>query len=173
MKNLISISLTIILLLLFSCNRIKNKGAEIVVKTKAKVIEKSNDLIDNVSPKFDKNIADTKYNKKRFLDFLKVEITPDIKNIYCYDDAIGIDASYQFSFNCNYETAKKIIQKHKLKLDKNNTVPSFGIQHNCEWWDINKIEKLNLYSWTNNDQYFKNFWYDQIEQKAYFFDFDM
>ena len=104
MKNLILITFAIILSFQFSCNRIKNKGEELVDKTKAKVIDKSNDLIDKVSPKFDTNKADTKYNKKRFLDFLKVEITPDIKNIYCFDDAIGIDASYQFSFNCNDKT---------------------------------------------------------------------
>lgn len=161
------------LLLTFSCNRIKNKSGEIIHISKEKVIEKTLEIKDEISPSFDSNKADTKNNKNRFSDFLKIEITKDIKNIFCSDNAIGIDASYQFAFNCNYTTFKKIINKHKLKLDIDKSVPSFGIQHEFKWWQIKKIEKLKLYSWTDNKQYFKNFWYDSVEQKAYFFDYDM
>lgn len=46
-----------------------------------------------------------------------MEITPDVKNIYCFDDAIGQDADYMFSFNCNSETATKIINYHSLMKD--------------------------------------------------------
>lgn len=159
--------------MLVSCNRIVNKGTELVDKTERKVKEKSNDLIDGVFPQFDAHTPDTKYNKKRFNDFLKVELTDDIKNIYCFNDDIGIDADYMFSFNCNEETAKKIIEKHQLTLNKETTDFAFGMQHDFDWWDKTKIEKLDLYSWTDNDQYFKYFWYDKVEQKAYFFDFDM
>lgn len=166
--------LTIILsMILISCERIINKGQDLADKTKEKVKTKSKDLADKISPHFDAYNADTKYNKKRFTDFIKVEITPDVKNIYCFDDAIGIDADYQFGFECNPETAQKIITKHQLKLDKITEGNAFGLQNDFDWWDKKKIEKLDLYSWHDGRQYFKYFWYDQEEQKAYFFDFDM
>jgi hypothetical protein len=50
---------------------------------------------------------------------------------------------------------------------------AFGLQHGFEWWDKKKNEKLDLYSWRGGHQYFKCFWYDKTEQKAYYFDFDM
>jgi len=155
MKYLIYI-LIILTLTFYSCNRIKNK---------------SKDLIDNVFPHFDAYKPDTKFNKKRFKDFLQVELTDDIKNIYCFGDAIGIDAYYLFSFNCDTATVRKIIEKHQFKLDTiaNRT---FGFQDDFEWWDKKKIEKLDLYTW-EGDRYFKHFWYDSTEQKAYYFDYDI
>ena len=69
--------------------------------------------MDKISPKFDAYHPDTEFNKKRFKDFLKVALSPDIKNIYCFDDAIGIDADYQFSFNCNKSTAELIRKRNE------------------------------------------------------------
>ena len=173
MKQTIYISTIIFALTIVSCDRIKNKGQELADKTEEKVKNKSKDLVDKVVPHFDAYKPDTKFNKERFKDFLKVDLTPDIKNIYCFDDAIGIDADYMFSFNCDTTTARKIIEKHQLKLDKETTDYAFGLQHDFEWWDKKKIEKLVLYSWQGDHQYFKYFWYDKTEQKAYYFDFDM
>ena len=173
MKQTFYILTIISALTIVSCDRIKNKGQELADETEEKVKEKSNDLVDKVVPHFDAYQADTKFNKERFKDFLQVDLTADIKNIYCFDDAIGIDADYMFSFNCDTTTARKIIEKHKLKLDKTTTDYAFGLQHDFEWWDKKKIEKLDLYSWQGEHQYFKYFWYDKTEQKAYYFDFDM
>lgn len=156
-----------------SCDRIKNKGQELADKTEIKVKDKSKDLVDKVIPHFDAYKPDTKFNKEQFKDFLKVDLTPDIKNIYCFDDVIGIDADYMFSFNCDTTTARKIIEKHQLKFDKKTTDYAFGLQHDFDWWDKKKIEKLDLYSWQGDRQYFKYFWYDKTEQKAFYFDFDM
>lgn len=164
------------LLLLFiisSCERIKNKGEDIAAEIEEKVKNKSEDLADKVVPHFDAYTADTKYNKERFRDFLQVDLTPDIKNIYCFADAIGIDAGYQFAFSCDQSTAERIIQKHQLRLDSKTTDFAFGLQYDFDWWDKTKIEKLKLYSWEGEHQYYKYFWYDQKEQKAYYFDFDM
>lgn len=152
-----------------SCNRIARKGKAIAHRTEEKISDKSDDLF----PTFDAYKADSKFNKKRFRDFLKVEITDDVKNIYCHDDAIGIDADYQFGFNCNDSTAQRIIRKHQLTLDLITEDKAFGLQDDFDWWDKKKIDKLDLYSWTNGNQYFKYFWYDSKEQKAYFFDFDL
>lgn len=152
-----------------SCNRVARKGKDIAHRTEEKISDKSDDLF----PTFDAYKADTKFNKKRFHDFLKVEITSDVKNIYCHDDAVGIDADYQFGFNCSNSTAQRIIKKHQLKLDLLTEDQAFGLQDDFDWWDKKKIEKLDLYSWTDGRQYSKYFWYDSKEQKAYFFDFDM
>lgn len=173
MKQTVHILIIIFVVTLVSCDRIKNKGRELADKTERKVKDKSKDIVDKVFPHFDAYQPDTKYNKERFKDFLQVDLTQDIKNIYCFDDAIGIDADYMFSFNCNAATAQKIIEKHQLKLDTTTTDYAFGLQHNFEWWDKKKIEKLDLYSWQGEHQYFKYFWYDKTEQKAYYFDFDM
>ena len=96
-----------------------------------------------------------------------------IKNIYCFDDAIGIDADYQFSFNCNKITAELIRKKNNLKIDTITSDFAFGLQNDFPWWDKKKIEKLQLYSWKGEQEYYKYFWYDNKEQKAYFFDFDL
>jgi hypothetical protein len=173
MKLTFYISTTVFILTLVSCDRIRNKGQELADKSEKKLNTKSNDIVDKVIPRFDAYQPDTKYNKERFKDFLQVDLTEDIKNIYCFDDVIGIDADYMFSFNCKTTTAKKIIDKHKLKLDKETTDYAFGLQNDFDWWDKKKIEKLDLYSWQGEHQYFKYFWYDKTEQKAYYFDFDM
>jgi len=164
-----TVYIVLFILSFVSCDRIKNKGKELI----GKVEDKSESLADKVSPRFDAYAPDTKYNKERFRDFLQVEITPDVKNIYCFDDAVGIDADYQFSFNCDTSTVRRIIEKHKFTLDKETTEYAFGLQHDFDWWDKEKIEKLDLYSWTDKQQYLKYFWYDTAEQKAYYFDYDL
>lgn len=156
-----------------SCDRIKNTGHEVANKTQEKIKQKTKDLADKIIPHFDAYIPDTKYNKTRFKEFLQVDLTPDIKNIYCFEDAIGIDSDYQFSFNCDTSTVSRIIKKHQLTIDTINDDFGFGLQHDFDWWDKRKIKKLKLYSWEGEREYYKYFWYDTTEQKAYFFDFDM
>jgi hypothetical protein len=173
MAKKFSLILLLSALSLLSCDRIKTKGQNLTNTAKEKVINKSNDIADKISPAFDAYHADTKYNKQRFSEFLKVEITPDIKNIFCFDDAMGIDADYQFSFNCEAASAERIIAIHKLILDNETTDYAFGLQNDFDWWDKEKIKTLQLYSWRGEHQYFKYFWYDKVEQRAYFFDFDM
>lgn len=173
MHRPLSIFILFSTLTLLSCHKIKSKTKELANQTKTTVEEKSKDVSDKVIPHFDAYKPDTKYNKERFKDFLQVELTPDIKNIYCFDDAIGIDADYPFGFNCDSSTARRIIEKHQLTLDKKTTAYAFGLQNDFSWWDKKKIEKLDLYSREGENRYFKYFWYDAKEQKAYYFDFDM
>lgn len=162
--------LLIATLMLFACSRVKEEGKELLDATK----QKSADLADKVHPHFDAYKADTKYNKLRFNDFLKVPITDDVKNIYCFDDAIGIDADYQFSFSCSKETADKIIATHEMKLIPSKNDFAFGLQTEFDWWKLEDIKKLNPHIYQSEDeQYFKYFWYDTKKGKAYFFDFDM
>lgn len=174
MKRLIHISILLAVTLgLNSCERINNKFEQISKKVKAGAKEELMDQIEKIYPPFDHHKPDTENNRKRFVDFLKIDITSDIKNIYCFDDAIGIDADYMFAFNCNAQTSKKIIEVHNMTMDTLNSDNGFGLQHDFEWWDKEKIKNLEKYSWTNNNRYFKYFWYDKEINKAYFFDFDM
>jgi hypothetical protein len=173
LKPLFCILILISTLIVVSCDRIKNKGQELADKTEEKIKDKSEDLVDNVIPHFDAYKPDTKFNKERFQEFLQIELTSDVKNIYCFGDAIGIDADYQFGFNCDPATAQRIMVKHQLQPDNTTTDYAFGIQNDYAWWDKSKIEKLELHSWQGDHRYFKYFWYDKSEQKAYYFEFDM
>jgi len=48
-----------------------------------------------------------------------------------------------------------------------------GIENSVTFEDKRKIAPLKLYLWEGARQYFKYFWYDLDEQKAYYFDFDV
>ncbi len=78
-----------------------------------------------------------------------------------------------FSFDCDSTTSLKIIEANGLKPDTANTDNGFSIQHEFNWWNKEKIAKLQKYSWTNGDRYFKYYWYDKENGKSYFFDFDL
>jgi hypothetical protein len=158
---------------LSACNKVKNKTQELADKTEQKVKDTSKDLLDRVSPRFDAYTPDTKYNKERFKDFLQVPLTADVKDIYCFADAIGIDADYQFAFHCDTATVSRIIRQHGLTLAQETTMDVSGLQNDFPWWDKNTIAQLSLYIHESENRYFKYFWYDSTKQQAYFFDFDM
>src|SRR5688572_5773013 len=178
MKLVIKLLLPIILLSgLLACDRVTKKAEEVservADKTRKGIERQVGKVADKIFPGFDHDKPDTENNKQRFRDFLKIEITPDVKNIYCFDDAIGIDADYMFAFGCDPSTSLRIIEANELKLDTSNTDNGFSMQHDFKWWKKERIAKLNKYSWTNGNQYFKYYWYDEENGKAYFFDFDM
>lgn len=169
--------ITLMILTLFSCNSGIKKSKRIANKVKTKVKQEVGKqvkrTIDKVYPPFDHDKPDTENNKKRFKDFIKIEITPDVSGIYCFDNAIGINSSYMVSFKCNPETSNKIIKTHGFILDKSKTSNGFGLQHDIEWWDKKRISQLNKYVWTDGRKFHKYYWYDTENGKAYFFDFDM
>ncbi|MDJ1500262.1 hypothetical protein [Xanthocytophaga agilis] len=184
MKLSLTHSLILLACILISCNKVKEAGHKVkeagkntVQKAKHKVKKVAErqvqKVVDVVFPPFDSDKPDTENNKIRFRDFIQVELTPDIKNIYCYDEAIGIDATYKFSFNCSPATSKKIIEKHNLIQDTIYVQGDVEFSRDFFWWDSNKISKLPKYNWSNGESYFKSYWYDPLEQKGYFLDFDM
>ena len=162
--------------LFFSCDRLRQDAEQakdvVEARTKEEVSKLTEKAVNKIFPPFDSDKPDTDNNKKRFTDFLKIELTDDVKNIFCFDDAIGIDADYMFSFNCDSTTFKKILSINKLTIDTVNKDYGFSMQHDFAWWDKNKIKLLQKYSWTNNDRYYKYFWYDHKDKKAYYFEFD-
>lgn len=163
----------LVMLSMVACDRVRNKGHELAGRAEQRVKNKSRDLVDKVLPQFDAYEADTKFNQMRFREFLGVALTPDVRDIYCYDDPLGIDQDYQFSFHCDGATVNRIIAANHLAPDQSNHDFAFGLQDDFDWWDKRKIARLKLYLWEGDRQYFKYFWYDPDEQKAYYFDFDL
>ena len=165
-----------------SCQRIKNKGEELADTSVALGKELADTAavrgpqyakaaVNEVVPMFDAYTPDTKYNTERYTDFILDTLTPDVKNIYCFGDQIGIDANYQFAFTCNAATAQKIIAAHELKPDTANEFT--GFRTDFKWWDATKIEKLDCYTHEGEHRIFTHFWYDEAEQKGYFTTYDM
>jgi energy-coupling factor transporter transmembrane protein EcfT len=145
-------------------------------KGKEKTFEIAKTAAEKVFPTFDSDIPDTEANKKNFRNFLKVDITPDVKNIYCFDDTIGQDADYMFAFSCDSLTANKIIDRNELKNDSLTGNNPENLQHSFFWWDNKRINELQRYSWDSDAKkknFHKLFWYDQKNKKAYYFEFDM
>ncbi|MDE3185816.1 MAG: hypothetical protein KGM16_20580 [Bacteroidota bacterium] len=155
-----------------SCNRIKRKAHDIEAKTQKKIAESESELSDKVISHFDPYHPDTKFNKKRFSEFFMFYPSPDEKNIYCYADEMGIDHSYQFSFNCDTATISKIVSNLKLKRGVIDDNDGSGIWQNFPWWDSLKIENLKPFSKKGAHESYWYLWYDTSKQKAYYFSFD-
>lgn len=165
--------MTILCLTTLSCNRIKNKGQEIADKTEQKVKSKSKDLVDKVFPQFDSDKADTKYNKKRFEEYLEVKLTPDIKEIYCFGDFLGIDYKVLFSFTCDSTTIQRIIDKKKLKLTNENNDNGLLFMDDFNWWDKDKIETIRPFKNGKENEIWYYLWYDKDSKKAYYEEFSL
>lgn len=156
-KTWIKILLRTILttLTLFSCERIK---------------QKSDDLSDKLSAKFDPINPDTRFNKKRFTEFFGFDPTPDITNLYCYSDELGIDASYYFSFKCNETTVQKIRKDLKLAHDL-AAIDLSGFHLNYDWWDNDKLKTIKPLTRQDGSLYWY-LWYDEESGQVYFLTFD-
>ena len=131
---------------------------------------------EKVFPTFNSDIPDTEANKKNFRNFLQVDITTDVKDIYCYDDAIGQDSDYMFSFSCDTITKNKIIEQHQLVKNSIIENNSDGLQNDFFWWNKDVIKKLESYSWNSNSDrknLYKTLWYDKKNNKAYYFEYSL
>jgi hypothetical protein len=167
------ILIVIFLITILSCDKIKGKSHETINKSKQKIAEEKSALGDKIITHYDPYHPDTKFNKKRFSEFFLFNPTPDVKNIYCYADEMGIDHKYQFSFNCDVTTINKIISNLHLKsgiVDDNN---GNDLWQDFSWWDSLKIKKLKPFSKKGNHEAYWYLWYDTLNTKAYYFSFDM
>lgn len=162
---------------LMACKHIKEKvKGEIDTlryKSKQAIKEQVDSAIAKVFPPFNSKTPDTKANQQRFHDFLKVPLTSDIHNIYCFDSPIGIDTYYLFAFSCNETTAAHIIEVQGLHRDHHQTEAPFDLRNDLFWWPNEKIKNLPRYSRKNGERRALYFWYDQKDQKAYFLDVDL
>lgn len=173
-----------------SCKQIKKKGSEVLKNTKKVTIEKKDAIVNKLFPHFDDSISDTKSNKQRFLEFFKFYPTADINELYCYNDEIGIDASYWFAFRCNESRVEKIISVLKLKPEKkyqvtkdingrvvdsmlvfNNGLSGGLNTHPAFWWDTSFVNKSAPYA-RQDGILFWYLWYNKKEGKVHFLTFD-
>lgn len=163
-------SITIILLsfiLTLSCNRIKDETKKIKEEIETEIEEG----VDKVFPKFDAYDSDTDANKKRFKEFLQVDLSPDVQEIYCYSDQIGIDSKFQFGFSCDSSTVQAIIEKHQLKPD---STFNGSLAEEFDWWPKTQVQELPHYMWQNDKQnWIKEFWYNDSTAKAYYLEYDL
>jgi hypothetical protein len=173
MKQKKLFSFIVLTLALFSCGRLKNTGQEFVENSGQKIKDKGEQLTDKIIARYDADTADTKWNKLRFAEFFGFNPTPDVKNIYCYADEIGIDHDYTFSFNCDTSTVNKIVSYLELTQSDKPDNYGEGLQHDFKWWDKNKIQKIKPYLKKGDHQTFWYLWYDKNESKVYYFEFDM
>lgn len=141
-----------------SCHRIHRKGSE---------------LADKIIAHFDPYHPDTHFNKKRFEDFFGFAPTPDVKDLYCYADEMGIDHKYQFSFRCDTATKSKIIHHLQLVRQAQPDNYSSGIWHPYPWWDSSGISALAPYKRKGDHETYHYLWYDTSAGKAYYFEFDL
>jgi len=160
-------------LTLFSCDRIKRKGYEVVDRTKEKIREKKDAAIDKAIPTFDSYKPDTKFNRKRFEEFFGFAPTPDVSEIYCFDDQMGIDSKFLFSFKCDTSTKNNIVKHLNLiRADKPDNSSS-GLWENFPWWDSAKIVTLTPYWKKSEHEYYRYLWFDKDKQMVFYIDFDM
>lgn len=123
-------------------------------------------------PPFDYETPDTQNNVFHYEHLVNVEITDDVKNLYSYGSE-GIDASYYLAFECDEDTKEKIIKANKMDKDievGQALYSSFEI----DWWNKEEIDTLSRYVYSSDDErYFRYFWYNDDSHQAYFLDFDL
>lgn len=167
------IILLLSLISILSCDRVKQKGRQVIDKARTELSEKKADLGDKIISHYDAYKPDTRFNKKRFQEFFGFVPTADVKELYCHADELSIDHSYQFSFICDTSTVTKII--NGLKLAKADEPDNFGsgLWRSFPWWDSTSITTLKPYFRKGDHETYWYLWYDHTKGKAYYFEFDM
>lgn len=153
-----------------SCNKIKNKKQQLSQSIHRFIFDRK----DRIFPGFDSATPDTESNRRRFKDFLGIEPTSDVKNIYCNSDRLGIDASFSFAFDCDSSTHQTIIRQLHLNPDSviiyGFDTGSFGT--NVWWWNKEITLREKPYSRQYKDLRW-HLWRDQKNGKDYFVTYDM
>lgn len=165
--------LIIFALTIFSCDRIKNKGKEIAEKTEQKAKSKTTDLIDKAFPRFDSDKADTKYNKKRFEEYLEVKLTSDVKEIYSFGDFLGIDYKVLFSFTCDSTTIQRIVEKKGMEQTNENDDYGLHFGDDFPWWNKERIKEIKAFKKGEEYKFWQYLWYDKDSKIAYYEEFSL
>jgi hypothetical protein len=173
MRLIICISFVVFSLGLVSCDRMQNKGHAVAIQAKGKLLAKRDAAVDKLIPTFDSYKPDTKYNRKRFTDFFGFVPTNDVSDLYCYNDQIGIDSKFQFSFKCDTATKARIIKYLELSPERMPNNSSSGLWTSFKWWNTGKIKTLVPYSYKTENQYYRYLWFDDSTGTAFYLDFDM
>ena len=150
-----------------------DKMQEKVIATKQKVVDKKDQLIDKAFAPSGFSKPDSESNKNRFKEYLNVDLTKDIKNIYSYADFFGADYKILVSFSCDTSTISKIIKSKGLTLsnDENDNGLSFGEEF--PWWDKKAIENIKPFKEGKELEYWKYLWFDKERKTAYYEEFSL
>lgn len=168
------------LLTILSCNRVKTKGQEIVnttkekaIETKQEIIDQKNNLADKIFPSYDSGKPDTENNKKRFTEHLTIDLTNDIKNIYCYGDFMGIDYKVLISFTCDTSTINRILRAKGMTISQKDHDSGLSFSAELPWWHKEIIERIRPYKVGKEYEYWHYLWYDKKTRTAYYEEFSM
>lgn len=117
----------------------------------------------------DSEIPDTFANKRFFKKTFETGIiTPDVKNIYCYFDNIGIDFSKELSFECSSATFDMITKKFNLQSLNKYFTNGFG----SYLYKRNKQEIDNIIPYSDKEGMYSSsyhsIWYNSKNNHAYF-----
>lgn len=176
-KSLLALAL---LLIFFSCDRIKgkrdavvNKTKEAASKTREKLRQEKNNLAEKVFPIYDHGKSDTESNKKRFREYLQVAPTPDVKEVYSYGDFMGIDYKVLIAFKCDTATINNIVKVKKMSLSNEEYDHGLTFGEEFPWWDKNAIEQIQPYKVGKEYEYWEYLWYDPKTNLAYYQQFSL
>ncbi|PZR21375.1 MAG: hypothetical protein DI535_28400 [Citrobacter freundii] len=177
-KRLLSL-LPVLLLCMLSCGRIKRKSEQIADQAKEKIAEvrknvqdKKEEWIEKFNPTYDYANPDTKYNKKRFTQYLEIVPSADVKNIYAYGDFLGADYKVLISFSCDQSTIDTIIHKKGMQPAGRKGGGLF-FSDEFPWWDKNKIDSLEAHKKGAEYEYWEYLWYDAETKRAFFEEYSM
>ncbi len=152
-----------------SCQKVKNKSQQVSHYLHRVVFEGK----DRLFPQFDSTRPDTESNKRRFKDFVGIEPSADVQNLYCNADELGINASYSFVFTCDSSTHQAIIRQLRLTPDSSTAdFSTGGFATNVWWWNKEITTREKPYSRQQKDLRCY-LWRDQKERKDYFLTFDL
>jgi len=158
-----------------SCDRIKRNGAAAVDKAgrtvaqaKQKISSKKNQLADKIFPGFDSEKPDTENNKRRFREYLEVDLIEDVRNIYCYGDFLGADYKVLIAFSCDPITIDKVIAVKKMQQVTSKDDDGLFFSENFKWWDKDRIKMLQPSKVGKEEENWQYLWYDPKTKQAYF-----
>lgn len=116
---------------------------------------------------FDSDKPDTDNNKERFKEYVEIELTGDINDIYTYGD-LGPDYSVIISFSCDSTTVERIIKKKNLKLSHQDHDTGLFFLEEFPWWDKGLIDKIRPYQNIKKSKLSQYLWYDKKNNNAYY-----
>jgi hypothetical protein len=174
------ITAILFLMVIISCGRIERKGDQMIEKTrekvtqtKQKIVHKKDQLIDKAFAPSDFGKPDTERDKNRFREYLKIDLTKDIRNIYTYEDYFGADYKILMSFSCDDSTALKIVRSKRLQLSTEEHDSGLFFGEEFPWWNKEAIQKLRPFKEGKELEYWKYFWFDKKARTGYYEEFSL
>ncbi|MGC4103826.1 hypothetical protein [Ferruginibacter sp.] len=125
----------------------------------------------NLFVDYDIDKPDTKSNRERFKDYLKIDINENVKEVFCYADFLGADYKIQMSFKCDTATVNKIISVNKLY--KQDFRGGRNLDNQFPWWNEKRIDSIRPYIMSIEDELYKFLWFDPQSGKAYYLEYSL